>query len=297
MTHAEQYSTAEPGTPLALRKKARGRVCAAVAVAAGLAFTGAVVTSSRPASADQIAAERAQAASITATIQATEAQIQSLTGQVTAADYKLSQLSSQIEASQRQISADHAVVSKDEKQLGVQAIADYTDSGTTNQVTEMFSSSVNTSGIRSEYSSIATGNVTTTVDNLQTAQSRLQTTQDALKVQQAQATATRNSLQQSEDQASNLEAQDRATLDSVDSTIQRLVTQQQEAEAAAAKAAAEVAFKARVAQAQAAQAAAAAASSAPASDFSSGGGGVPGECSHRASSSARSRCTGCRAGC
>lgn len=275
MTHAEQYSTAEPGTPLAHRKKARGRVCATVAVAAGLAITGAVLTSSRPAAADQIAAERAQAAAITANIQATEAQIQTLTGQVTAADYQLAQLSAQIQASQRQISADHAVVSKDESTLRVQAIADYTTSGTTNQVTEMFSSNVNTTGIRSEYSSIATGNVTTTVDDLQTAQSRLQATQNALKAQQTKATATRNSLQQAEDQASNLEARDRTTLDSVNSTIQRLVTQQQEAAAAAAKAAATAAFEAKVSQAQQAQAAqaAAAAASTQAVGSSSGGGG------------------------
>ena len=45
----------------------------------------------------------------------------------------------------------------------------------------MFSSNVNTSGIRSEYSSIATGNVTTTVDNLHTAQTQLQATQNALQ--------------------------------------------------------------------------------------------------------------------
>ena len=44
----------------------------------------------------------------------------------------------------------------------------------------MFSSNLNTSGIRSEYSSIATGNVTTTIDNLHTAQTQLQATQNAL---------------------------------------------------------------------------------------------------------------------
>ncbi len=225
-------------------------------MAAGLAFATLVIASSRPASADQIADARAQAAAITAKIQATQAQIQSLTGQVTAADYRLSQLSSQIEASQRQISADRAKVNKDKGQLRTEAIADYTNSGTTNQVTAMFSTNLNTSGIRSEYSSIATGNVTTTVDNLQTAQTHLQATENALRRQQAQATATRNELQQSEIQASDLEAQDQATLDSVDNQIQHLVTLQQEAQAAAAKAAATAAFNARVAQAQAAQAAA-----------------------------------------
>ena len=127
-----------------------------------------------------------------------------MTGQVTAADYQLSQLSGQIAASQKQIAKDQATVNKDEGQLRTQAITDYTNSGTTNQVTQMFSSNVNTSGIRSEYSSIATGNVTTTVDNLHTAQTQLQATENALQQQQTQATATRNNLQSSENQAIDL---------------------------------------------------------------------------------------------
>ena len=232
------------------------------------------MASSRPASADPISDAKAQASAITAKIQATQAQIQSLTGQVTAADYRLSQLNSQIVASQRQISEDQSRVNKDEGQLRTQAIADYTDSGTSNQVTQMFSSNVNTSGIRSEYSSIATGNVTTTVDNLHTAQFHLQATEQALREQQTQATATRNNLQASENQASNLEAQDQATLDSVNSHIQHLVAQQQAEQAAAAKAAATAAFNQRVAAAQAAQAQAAAAQTAtPSGGGSTAGGG------------------------
>ena len=74
----------------------------------------------------------------------------------------------------------------------------------------MFGSNSNTSGIRSEYSSIATRNVTTTVDNLHTAQTHLQATENALQQQKTQATSTRNTLQQSENQASNLESQDQA---------------------------------------------------------------------------------------
>jgi len=237
----------------------------------GLASTVLVV--SRPASADQITDAKAQAAAITAKIQATQAQIQSLTGQVTAADYRLSQLNGQIVASQKLITKDQSRVNKDEGQLRTQAITDYTDSGTSNQVTQMFSSNVNTSGIRSEYSSIATGNVTTTVDNLHTAQSRLQATENALRQQQSQATSTRNNLQASENQASNLEAQDQATLDSVNNNIQHLVAQQQAAQAAAAKAAATAAFNARVAAAQAAQAAAQVAQAAAPSGGGSSGGG------------------------
>ncbi len=194
---------------------------------------------------------------------------------MTAADYRLNQLNSQIVASQKQITKDQSRVNKDEGHLRTQAIADYTDSGTTNQVTQMFSSNVNTSGIRSEYSSIATGNVTTTVDNLHTAQAHLQATENALRQQQTQATDTRNSLQASENQASNLEAQDQSTLDSVNSHIQQLVQQQQAEQAAAAKAAATAAFNARVAAAQAAQAAAQVAQVASPSGSTGGSVGVP----------------------
>jgi cell wall-associated NlpC family hydrolase len=238
----------------------------------GVATT--VISSSRPASADQIADARAQAAAITAKIQATQAQIQSLTGQVQSADYQLSQLSGEIAANQAEVAKDRAEVAKDQSQLRTQAISDYTSSDTTNQVTQMFSSNVNTSGIRSEYSSIATGNVTTTIDNLHAAQTHLQAAQSALQQQQTQATTTRDGLTSEENQASALEQQDQSTLNSVNANIQALVQQQQAAAAAAAAAAAQQAFNAKVAAAQRAQAQAQAAAqdSSVADSVSSGGG-------------------------
>jgi cell wall-associated NlpC family hydrolase len=227
----------------------------------GLVLTIGVATAAisgpHPASADQISDAKAEAAAITAKIQATEGQIAALSGQVQSADYQLSQLSSQIAANQAQVAKDQSEVTKDENQLRAQAISDYTSSGTTNQVTQMFSSSPNTSDIRSEYSDIATGDVTTTVDNLHTAQSQLQTAQAALQQQQSQATATRNNLQASESQASALAGQDQATLNSVNANIQNLVAQQQAQAAAAAKAAATASFNAKLAAAQRAQSAAA----------------------------------------
>ena len=187
MTHAELYSTSEPSAPPPARKKTRRRVISTVALATGLGLAATVIASTRPASADQIADARAQAAAITAKIQATQAQIQTLTGQVTAADYRLSQLTGQITASQNEIAKDQDTVNKDEGQLRTQAIIDYTDSGTTTRSPRCSPRTSNTSGIRSEYSSIATGNVTTTVDNLHTAQTQLQATENALETQKRQA--------------------------------------------------------------------------------------------------------------
>jgi cell wall-associated NlpC family hydrolase len=220
-----------------------------------IGITSAVISSSRPATAGTIADDKAKAAAITAQIQATQAQISELTGRVQAADYQLSQLATQIAANQAQVAKDQAEVTKDQGQLRTQAISDYTSSGSSsNQVTQMFSSGMNTSAARSMYASIATGNVTTTIDNLHTAQAQLQAAQSALQSQQAQATATRDTLASSKSQATALAAQDQATLNSVNADIQAQIKAQQEAAAAAAAAAATAAFNAKVAAAKSAQA-------------------------------------------
>jgi cell wall-associated NlpC family hydrolase len=200
--------------------------------------TSAVISTARPAGADQISTDRAEAAAVGAKLQAINAQRSTLSDQVQAAGYRVSQL-------QAQIAANQAEVTKDQSELRSQAINDYTSSGTSNTVTQMFSSDPNTSGIRSEYSSIATGNVTTTIDNLHTAQVQLQATQAALQQQTASAKATQNQAQAAENQADQLGAQYQSTLDSVNAP-------------AAAAATARAEFNAKVAAAQKAQAAQAA---------------------------------------
>jgi cell wall-associated NlpC family hydrolase len=221
--------------------------------------TSAVISTARPAGADQLSADQAEAAAVNVKLQAINAQRAALSGQVQAASFHVSQLQAQIAANQKQVAQDQAEVAKDQADLRTQAINDYTSSGTTNSVTQMFSSDPNTTGIRSEYSSIATGNVTTTIDNLHTAQAQLQATQAALQQQTASATATKDQAQAAENQASQLQAQYQSTLNSVNAQIQADVIAQQQAAAAKAAAAATAAFNAKVAAAQKAQAAAQAA--------------------------------------
>ena len=216
---------------------------ATLAVASALGATSVVVAASTPASADQISDAQAQAAAISAKLNATEAQIQTLTGQVNSADYKLAQLQSQIAANQAEVAKDQHLVAKDSHQLEVQAIADYTSAGTSNTATQLFTSNVNTSGIRSEYASIAAGNVTSTIDRLHTAQAQLSATQSSLEQQRSQAQATHDQLVSAQSQASALASQDQTTLDSVNAQIQQLVQQQQAAAAAAAAAAAKAAVR------------------------------------------------------
>ena len=138
MTHAEQYSTSEPCAPVPAGKKHRRRVVSVAVLAVSLGITGTIFSAARPASADSIAGDKAQAAAISAKIQATQAQIQTLTDQVQSADFHLSQLGTEIAANQAEVAKDQAEVTKDQTQLRTQAIDDYTSSGTSNQITQMF---------------------------------------------------------------------------------------------------------------------------------------------------------------
>ena len=259
MTHAEQYSTSEPGAPRKARTRSRSRVGALLALAVTTGITSLVVVPTRPASADQISDAKAQASALTAKIAAEQQQIDSLTSQYDIASYKVSQLNSQIAQSQAQLAKDQAEVTKDQGQLRHQAVADYMSNGTSNQLTQMFTGDNNAAGIHNVYSAIASGNVTNTVDHLHTAQNQLHAEQNALQQQQSQATAAANAATASKNQASSLASQDASALNGVNANIQSLVKQQQ----AAAQAAALEAARAKVASAQAAQAAAQAAAQTP----------------------------------
>jgi cell wall-associated NlpC family hydrolase len=117
--------------------------------------------------------------------------------------------------------------------------------------------------------------VTTTIDQLHTAQAQLQAAQSALQQQEAQATAARDTLQNSENQAAALASTYQGTLNSVNANIQSLVAQQQAAAAAAAKAAATAAFNAKLASAVKAQATAQTSAGHNSGSGSGGGATVP----------------------
>ncbi len=275
MTHAEQYSTVEPGACPARRRRTPIRVLATVVTASMIGATSAIVSFATPASADQISDAQAQASAITAKLNATEARIVALTAQINQSDYRLAQLREQIAASQAEITKNQETVTSDVNQLRKQAVNDYINSGTSNSATQLFTSNVNTSGIRSEYSGIATKNVTSAINNLHTAQAQLAKNQATLEQQKGQAQSARDSLQTSKNQSASLASQQTATLNSVDANIQNLVAQKKAREAAAAQAAEQAAFTQRVAAAQAAQASQAAAASAPRSGGGTKTSGTP----------------------
>src|SRR5674476_953952 len=87
MTHAEQYSTSEPGAPHKARTRSRSRVGALLALAVTTGITSLVVVPTRAASADQISDAKAQASALTAKIAAEQQQIDSFTSQSAIASY------------------------------------------------------------------------------------------------------------------------------------------------------------------------------------------------------------------
>jgi cell wall-associated NlpC family hydrolase len=217
-------------------------------------ITSVVVSPARPAGADQISNAKAEAAAISAKLSQDSQELQTLTGEVSAAQYKISQLKDAIAAGQVQLDGDRTQVAKDQGQLRTQAVNEYTHSGSDTQITQMFASDSNTTGIRDEYTTIAAGNVTDTIDTLHTAQVKLQAQQTSLDQQQSQATAAENTVQSAESQTSTLVTQQQSALNGVNSTIATLVAQQQQEEAQAAAAAATAAFNAKLAASRAAQA-------------------------------------------
>lgn len=254
MPRAEHISTVGPNASLRPRSPSRRKLRALLAVAWLVGVASSVVVTAEPAAANQISSDKAEASAISAKLQGIQAQEQALSGQVEQADYQLSQIQSEISANQAKVVKDQAAVDRDVLQLRTEAIASYTSSGESSQATVMFSSNVNVSGIRSEYTSIANGNVTTVIDRLHSAQSQLQAAQSTLKQQSSRAVATRDGLQSAENQSAALLSQYNATLNSVNSQIQTLVAAQQAAQQQAAAAAAKAAFTAQVAASQQAQA-------------------------------------------
>src|SRR5271163_4224456 len=100
MTHGEPLSTSEPRVSVRATPSTRKRAVAMIAVATLLASGSLFTLTTRPAAADQIATDQAQAAAVSAKIAATQGQIQTLTNQVQSADYQLSQLDGEIAANQ-----------------------------------------------------------------------------------------------------------------------------------------------------------------------------------------------------
>jgi len=217
-----------------------------------------VLSSARPAGADQLSDAKAKAAQLNAEIQADGARISALGQAYDQAQSQIASLDQQISATKGKIAADQAEVNKDQSTLRKAAINAYVDGGSTASSNPLFSNNQHTQAVAEEYNQVAEGDINSAVANLHTAQTQLNQQEASLQSQENQAQAQAQAAQQAQQQAQQEQNAQNSALSQVQGQIATLVAQQQAAQAAAEAAAAQQKIAAAQAQAAAQSGAAAA---------------------------------------
>jgi septal ring factor EnvC (AmiA/AmiB activator) len=227
----------------------------------GTVLVSALVTSTsvtvvfvpRPSGADQVSDLKARAAAVSQQLIQQQLQVGAYQQQYSVASAKvaadagaIAQVDQQIAQDQRQIDLRMG----DVRQQAIQSYMSY-GTGSSGSAASLFSGDEDKVQATSEYTGIATGNITTTVDQLNTAQQALRSDQSVLQAQQAQDLSDQNSQAVDLGRATGTQQQMEQLQAQVTGQLATAVAQQAAAQAAAAAAAV------RAAQASAAAASAA----------------------------------------
>jgi hypothetical protein len=213
-----------------------------------------------PAGADQVSDLQAQAAQIAQTLVREQLQVGSFQQQYSVAAAQVVKDAAAVEQTQQQMNADQQRIDLDTGRVRTQALRDYMGAGS---VTPGFAQKFFTGGggadlARSEYEAIASGNVTTAIDELHTSRQQLQQHDAVLQQQQSADQAEQVKQAGYLNQATTTQSQLASEQAQVTGQLASAVAQQQAAQAAAAEAAV------KASEAQAAQRAQAAQKSSPA---------------------------------
>jgi hypothetical protein len=214
-----------------------------------------------PAGADQVSDLQAQAAQIAQTLVREQLQVGSFQQQYSVAAAQVAKDAAAVGQTQQQMNADQQRIDLDSGRVRTQALRDYMGAGsvTTGVEEQVFSGGGDTGLARSEYESIALGNVTTAIDELHTSRQHLQQQEAVLEQQQAADQAEQAQQAKYLSQANTTQSQLASEQAQVTGQLASAVAQQQAAQAAAAVAAVQAS------EVQAAQKADAAQKSSPAS--------------------------------
>jgi len=200
----------------------------------------AVLVPARPAGADPLASARAQAAQLTAQLQAEAARLDAASQAYDAAEQRVQQLQQQLQQNQAQLVQDRAQVTADQAALRTEAVQAYM-TGTSDTGLESLLGSGDSATAAHEYQAVASSSITTAVDNLRQSEAALARQQSELQATQAQAQAALAKAAAARQAAQAAVDAQQATLAKVKGQIAVLVAQQQAAEQAAQ----EAAFRAR----------------------------------------------------
>jgi cell wall-associated NlpC family hydrolase len=201
-----------------------------------LLFSAVLLTASPAASADPLSSDRAQAAEITAQLQADSVRVDQISQQYEAAQGHVQSLDNQIQQVHDTIVTDQAKVQTDQTNLRQDAVQAYVSSGNTG-LESLFQSGGQDAVVASEYRTVASGNISTAIDSLTVAQKALAAQQQLLQVTQSQAQAALDQVASAQQAAQAAVASQEATLSQVKGQIATLVAQQQAAQQAAEHAA------------------------------------------------------------
>jgi len=212
------------------------------------ALAGAVVVPlARSAAADQLASARAQAAQITAQLQADGVELDRTASQFGQAQQHLAQLDSEITGIDAAIARSQSEVSSTRARLVAVAVKAYVDGGAS-AISTILSSNVAQAGATQVYESAVGNELTNVEDGYRLAEASLASQQQQLRSTRAQAQGAVDAAAAARQAAQRAQASQQAELSQMNGQIAVLVRRQQQAEQDAAHAV----FLARVQAEQAA---------------------------------------------
>lgn len=232
---------------------------------------------SSSAQAQTIAGDKAQAAAIAARLNSLGAEVAQLMQKYNQAQGTLNQINQRADNTQSQISQDQTKIKSIKSELASEAINQYVSGGNLTAIYSLITVNPEQASVRQEYLNTVTSSQSDLIASFQSTTQNLNQEKSSLKSLKAQALTQLKQVTAAQNAAQNSVNQEKAQLNSVNSTIANLVAQQQAAiaEAKARQAAAAAAAAAAEAAAAAASAAASANNSAPAASPGSNVGPAP----------------------
>lgn len=231
-------STRPVVTDVEISSTARSRLWTSLHRAAVLA--GPVVTvllctvlpAALPAGADPVGSARAQAAQVTAQLQADQAKLDALDQSYELAQQKLSSIQAQVSQVRDAITQDQAQVQADLTTVRNEALQSYETGAGDAGLSSVFVPGGEEAAVTKEYSTLAVSAITSAVDQLRSAQNRLTSQQSQLQAGQEAAQATADQIAAARATAQATTAQEESTLHSISGEIANLVAAQQAAQRA-----------------------------------------------------------------
>ncbi len=210
-----------------------------VLVAALVAMSLCLVHPTSGAGADQVSSLKAQALSVSQKIVLQQLEVDAYQQQVSVQSQRVASDNAQLAALAKQIGNDETQIAAKSRDIRHTAVTTYVNAGaaSSNASVAIFTGNANRAQAASEYSNIAIGNITTTLDQLHTAQSALQSDRAGLARKQAQDQADLGRRSNDLSMANSTEQQLTATQAQVSGELAAAIAQQAAAQQAATAAA------------------------------------------------------------